>query len=163
MDRDRFSYRVRCLETRLYRIACGQLRDEADRADAVQEAILRAWQGAHRLRDEEYFETWLVRILINECHNLQRAHRMCVPVEQIPEEAYLPGQYADLHEAIWNLPDRLRLAVQLFYIEGYDTKEIAKILRIPPGTVCTRLKRARTLMKEFLTEEQEGGSLHEKG
>ena len=89
MDKQEFADRVHAMQERLYRLAYGQLREEQDRRDAVQEAILKAWQSRERLRDEAYFETWLVRILINECHNIQRAGRRIFPVERLPEQPYV--------------------------------------------------------------------------
>lgn len=150
MDREIFSERVRKAQHRLYRVACGQLRSLHDREDAVQEAILKAWRMRFTLRNEAYFETWLIRILINECHNIQRGNKKCVPQDQFKEESYMPDEYADLREALQQLDEPLRLPVVLHYIAGYDTKEAARILRIPHGTLCGRLKRARQTMKEFL-------------
>ena len=157
MDRETFVRRVTEMESRLYRIACSQLREPADREDAVQEAVLRAWQGRNRLREERYFETWLIRILINECHNIHRLRRRMVPVDEAPEpkqEIHMPERDEGVREAIWRLPEKLKLPVVLYYIEGYDTKEIAQILVLPKGTVCGRLRRAREALKEFLTEDE---------
>ena len=156
MEHREFADRVRAVQERLYRITYGQLREEQDRKDAVQEAILKAWQSRHRLRDTAYFETWLIRILINECHNIQRANRRSIPVERIPEWPYMDknmaGSDAELREAVLKLPMKLRLPVMLHYIEGYNTGEIAVILHIPVGTVRSRLKKARDLLKEELGE-----------
>ena len=81
MDKQEFSRRVLAVEGRLYRISCGMLREPQDRLDAVQEAVLKAWQNLGRLRREEFFETWLTRILINECHNIQGARRRIASVD----------------------------------------------------------------------------------
>ena len=152
MDRDEFVRRVHAMEQQMYRICCGQLREEQDRRDAVQEAILQAWQSIHRLRNADYFETWLIRILINECHNLQRAHRRLVPVAEMPEQEYVDGSEPELREAVLALSEKLRLPVMLHYIEGYSTEEISRILHIPLGTVRSRLKRAREALKSELTD-----------
>lgn len=156
MDKMEFADRVHAMQERLYRMAYGQLRDEHDRKDAVQEAILKAWKSRDRLRDGAYFETWLIRILINECHNIQRAGRRVVPVETLPERPYIEEQMeggdAELREAVLALPEKLRLPVMLHYIEGYTTEEAAVILRVPVGTVRSRLKRAREQLKEALGE-----------
>lgn len=156
MDKTEFAERVHAMQERLYRLTYGQLREEQDRKDAVQEAILKAWQGRERLRDKAYFETWLVRILINECHNIQRAGRRVFPVEKLPEQPYIEknmeGSDAELREAVLKLPMKLRLPVMLHYIEGYTTEEAGRILRVPVGTIRSRLKKARELMKEMLEE-----------
>ena len=156
MDKKEFADRIHAAQERLYRIAYGQLREEQDRRDAVQEAILKAWQGRERLRDTAYFETWLIRILINECHNIQRAGRRFVPAEKLPEPVYteknMEGSDADLRAAVLALPEKLRLPVMLHYIEGYTTEEAGRILHVPVGTVRSRLKKARELLKERLGE-----------
>ena len=156
MDKREFADRVHAMQERLYRIAYGQLREEQDRKDAVQEAIYKAWKGRERLRSEAYFETWLIRILINECHNIQRAGRRIFPVETLPERPYvekrMEGNSAELREAVISLPEKLRLPVMLHYIEGYTTEEAAEILRVPVGTVRSRLKKAREALKEALGE-----------
>ena len=166
MNREAFAERVHAMQDKLYRIASGQLRGMQDREDAVQEAIFKAWKMREALRHDEYFETWLIRILINECHNIQRAGRRILPVEHVPEPAQADrsDRLADLREAIWALDQRMRTPVVLHYIEGYSTKEIAQIMRLPQGTVCSRLKRARAALKEFLGEEETGrGERSEKG
>lgn len=153
MERERFVRRIRDMQDKLYRIACGQLRIPQDREDAVQEAILRAWRMRGSLRQEEYFETWLIRILINECRNIQRAKKRMLPVENVPEpqqDLFLPTQFSELHEAIWALPEKLRLPVILHYVEGYATREAAQILHVPHGTLCGRLRQAREKLKELL-------------
>ena len=156
MDKKEFADRVHAMQERLYRMTYGQLREEQDRKDAVQEAILKAWQGRHRLRNPAYFETWLIRILINECHNIQRASRRCVPMETLPEQPFsdrhMEGSDRELREAVLALPEKLRLPVMLHYIEGYSTEEAARILHVPAGTVRSRLKKARSVLKAQLEE-----------
>ncbi len=156
MDKREFADRVHAMQERLYRLTAGQLREEQDRKDAVQEAIFKAWKGRARLRDKAYFETWLIRILINECHNIQREAMRMRPAERIPEKQYseplMEGSDAELREALMALPDKLRLPVMLHYMEGYTTQEVSGILHVPVGTVRSRLKKARELMKDMLEE-----------
>lgn len=155
MDRDTFSDRIREAQDQLYRIACSQLREPQDRADAVQEAIFKAWKNRFLLKNEAYFRTWLIRILINECHNIQRAGSRCIPTDSFPEQAYMPEEGGELREAIWQLEEKLRLPVLLYYIEGYDTREAARMLRIPHGTLCSRLKAARKALRLALERKEE--------
>lgn len=152
MERDEFSRRVRAMTDRLYRIAYGQLREPQDRMDAVQNALLKAWSSRHRLRESAYFETWLIRILINECHNLQRK-RPFVPLDALPDRAaHTPDSREDVRDAILRLPEKQRICIILHYMEGYKTAEVAKILRIPEETVRSRLKRARAALRIQLDE-----------
>ena len=154
MDKQEFTGRVQAISDNLYRIACGQLRDHNDRCDAVQEAVLKAWSSRYILRDTRYFETWLIRILINECHMIQRRKARVMPAEYIPEPiTENSDSTSGLREAILALPEKLRMPVILHYMEGYDSKEIARMLRIPAGTVRTRLMRARNQLKLYLDDE----------
>lgn len=66
MEEAQFTQRVTAARDKLFRIAYTILHDEQDCADALQEALLRAWKNLPRLSEEQYFDTWLVRILINE-------------------------------------------------------------------------------------------------
>lgn len=153
MTRDDFALRVTAAQTKLYRVARSYLRQEADCLDAISEAIARAWQKLPSLREERYFDTWLTRILIRECINIQRKQRRVTPMETIPEQSVERGSDSQaLCAALDELPQKLRTAVALHYMEGYSVEETARILRVPKGTVCSRLKTAReklrTLMKE---------------
>ena len=154
MTRDEFADRVHGCQEKLYRVTYGLLREPQDRMDAVQDAIQKAWCSLSRLRHEEYFETWLIRILINECYNRQRAQARLVPLEGIPEpsEAFRYG--SSLHDALLALPEKLRLPLMLHYMEGYKTDEIAQMLRLPGGTVRSRLRRARIALKDILDDPE---------
>lgn len=108
MDREDFSRRVTAMRVGLYRVAASYLRGEEDRLDAVAEAIAKGWEKRGTLRDERLFATWLTRILIRECVNIQRRQRRLIPVERIPE-APVPlrdERAALLEEALGQLPQR---------------------------------------------------------
>jgi len=85
MNRDDFAASVIEYTDRMYRIARTILRNDEDCRDAMQEAALRAWEKRYTLREEKYFGTWLIRILINECRNIQRKRRFsCISVSITP-------------------------------------------------------------------------------
>jgi len=153
MNRTEFIERVRVCERRLYRVARTMLRSDADCEDAVQEALLRAWAKLHTLREEQFFETWLIRILINECRMIWR--RRPKATEEIPESLAAPGEDRSLIDALMNLPEKYRIPVELHYIEGYGMSEISRMLFIPEGTVKWRLSRARALLRNELGEEDQ--------
>ncbi len=151
MTKDDFAARVQAMQGTLYRVACAYLNADCDRGDAVQEAILKAWQALSSLREEAYFETWLTRILIRECANIQRRQKRVLPVAAVPDRPSPPEDTQDdLKTALLKLPERMRIPVVLFYMEGYDVEEIARVMRIPKGTVCSRLARAREQLKEAM-------------
>ncbi len=152
-----FEEKVDVLHATLYRVACAYLGGDADRADAVQEALFKAWKSQKTLKKEEYFETWLIRILIRECVNIGRAKKRVIPVEEIPERAGSSdlSDRMDLRTAIMRLPEKQRIPLVLFYMEGYDVEQISKVLHLPKGTVCSRLARSRAALKEAIGKDVE--------
>lgn len=155
MTKEEFGQAIISEQGRMYRIARGYLRGEQDCLDAISEAICKAWQKQSTLRDEQVFVPWLVRILIRECINIQRRQKHMTPVETLPEQVALPSQNEVLREALDALPQKLRAPVILHYMEGYGVKDIARMLHITKGTVCSRLHRARTRLRESLKEDFE--------
>ena len=153
MNEQELGRRIVALTAALYRVSCGLLRSEADREDAVQAAIEKAWVKAHSLRDEGRLKPWLVRILINECYSLLRRKGREIPVEELPDQA---APYADtayeVREAVLALPADLRLPIVLHYMEGFSIREIASALRCPIGTVLSRMNRGRKQLKDLLME-----------
>ena len=152
MERAEFIRRVRGCERRLYRVARTLLRGDADCEDAVQEALLNAWMKLDSLREPAFFETWLIRILINECKSYYR--RKGRVTEPLPES--LPAPETDpssVMDALLALPEKPRVAMELHYIEGYDVKACARMLGVPEGTVKWRLSRGRALLRDALGEE----------
>lgn len=150
MTNQEFQNRVRNCERKLYGMAYMLLHTTADCEDAVQEALLRAWQRLPSLRDEQYFETWLTRIVINECKNhIKRTkHRRESPLDArlaVPE-----SPEPELHTAFACVEWKYRILLTLKYIDGYSIDEIARILMLPKGTVASRLNRARQLLKDQL-------------
>ena len=80
MTKEAFTGGITAMTKTLYRVSCGLLRGEADREDAVQETILRAWEKLDTLKHEEFFQTWVVRILINECRSIGRQRGRVIAV-----------------------------------------------------------------------------------
>lgn len=156
MTREDFEGRILNAQARMYRVARSYLRSEQDCMDAVAEAVLRAWQRQDSLRSEVYFDTWLIRIVIRECINIHRRQRRMTPVEQLPEKPVSPDRAAEaLRDALDALPQKLRTAAVLHYMEGYAVADIARVLRVPKGTVASRLHLARERLRALLKEEIE--------
>ena len=148
MTNEDFSARIIAMQRTLYRVTCTLLRSHADREDAVQSAIEKAWRKRHTLRHTDKLAPWVTRILINECYAILRRQVRETPVEALPEEPAPEGANSDLYRFFASLPDTLRLTMVLHYLEGWDVKEISRIQRIPVNTVKSRLMRGREKMKE---------------
>lgn len=149
MNKDTFIDNVLEAESTLYRVSKSILTHDQDCEDAVQGAILKAYNKLGTLKKEQYFKTWLVRILINECYSLKRKECSEVPYEEYFESAKADDKrdYSELYLAIQNLPERIRITIVLYYVEGYSVEEIKQILEIPTGTVKSRLAKGRKLLK----------------
>ena len=155
MTKEEFTRRITAMTKTLYRISYGLLRSEADREDAVQETILRAWEKLPTLRSEDYFQTWVIRILINQCYSVGRQQKNVVSLEDYPiRDTGQQPEVLQLRDAILALSEDYRLAVILHYIEGYGVNEISELLDTPVGTIKARLYRARGILKRELEEVQ---------
>ena len=88
MNKEEFTQRVLEAESSLYHVALAASANKSDCEDAVQEAILTAYEKLHTLREEKYFKTWLTRILINTCFKMSRSRKNIVSFEDyMPDEA----------------------------------------------------------------------------
>ena len=137
----------------MYKVARAILHNDEDAADAIQSTILTCYEKLNTLKKNEYFKTWLIRILINYCYDIQRKNRRMNFVEVIPDEVYTTQESAlTWKEAISGLEEKYRLVVVLFYSQGFSTKDISKMIGIPDSTVRTRLSRAREQLKKYYEE-----------
>lgn len=156
MTREKFIAEVRDAEAMLYHVSKSILKNDTDCADAVQEALLKAYEKLHTLKKDEFFRTWITRILIHECYKICKKNKKIVPYEEYMENAGMweEGRYTHLYLAIMELPEELRVLVTLYYLEGFSIKEISEILSIREGTIKSRLSRARRLLRDQLSEEE---------
>ena len=160
MDEREYQQRItQCLPT-LYRVARAILSNEHDCADAVQEAVFQGWIKRGQLRDADSFKTWMSRITVNECRNLQRrAMKQKWAVDATIEEMQrppAPEENIDLQAALSRLPEKYRLPIVLHYIEEYPTKNIAALMEIPEGRLRERMRTARKLLGRMLKHESDG-------
>ena len=155
MNREKFTEEVLNAEASMYHIAKSILICESDCEDAVQEAVLKAFTKLSTLREEKYFKTWLIRILINECYRKKRNQKKYVPFEEYAVQQPACGSdYSYLYQAVMKLKEPIRIVIVLHYIEGYSVDEVGKLLKIPAGTVKSRLYSGRALLKEELKDEE---------
>ncbi len=154
MDRDAFTARVVDIREMLYRVSFSMLPNPHDQDDAVQETIRIALQKRETLRQDAFFRTWIVRILINECHRILRNWKREAPLDET--RANLPADgNSEVAEALAALDVKFRLPLVLCYIEGYSNDEVARMMRLPVGTVKWRLSKGRALLREQMDEGRE--------
>jgi RNA polymerase sigma-70 factor (ECF subfamily) len=159
---------------RLYSLARRLVGDDAE--DAVQDCLLKGFERFHQLNDEAVAPAWLSAILVNCCRDrLRTKARQPVQIDFEQVERFSlyrmiayedPFPYSDsLHldflagfgpDDVWavllRLPEMYRLPLVLVYMEGYLAKEVARMLRVPLGTVLSRLHRGRKLFERHMWE-----------
>lgn len=153
MNKEEFGKRIENIRLRLYKTALLYLGNETLALDVVDEAVYKALCSYKKLRQPEYFDTWITRILINECHNELRRQKRFRPLDELPETATEEFDSLPLKEAIRRLPKELKEVVILRYFSGYTLAETAEALQIPQGTAATRQRKALKLLKVELSEE----------
>ena len=136
-----------------YRYAYSILLNRQDAEDAVSETVLKAFEHLQDLRHLHKMKSWMFRILANTCNTLlsQRLHVSAVPQTGTGNTAD-PETCMDLRNCIYQMEPEFREVVMLYYFEDLKTKEIARILDIPEGTVKSRLSRARDRLKQRLEQ-----------
>ena len=140
---------------RLKSIAYRILGNRSDAEDAVQETFLKLYRGIEAFHAQSNLGTWLCRILINACHDLERkrqreaepqaAKKTAAPKNQLPLKVALD-------QALERIHPRHRMVFLLFEVEGLRHAEIAAILEVPEGTSKAWLFEAKKELKRMLTE-----------
>lgn len=120
--------------------------------DVLDEAVYKALCSHRKLKNPEYFATWITRILINECNNELRCRKKLSSLDEIPETAAEDFDSLPLKEAIQKLPKELKDVVILRYFSGFTISETAEMLKIPQGTAATRQRKALMLLRLELQE-----------
>jgi RNA polymerase sigma-70 factor, ECF subfamily len=158
-----FEERLAEAATLAVRVAYGVLHTREDAEDVAQEAAVRAYRSFGSLRNRDSFRAWLVRTTWRLALDRRRTQRRRAAREQAAYAARpLPRTVEEVaagrqaQERVWGaleaLPEKLRIVVVLAAIEGHGMREVAALLRVPEGTVKTRLHRARRKLQEILDE-----------
>jgi len=170
-DADAFSALTAARMARLYTAAKLILRDEELAADAVQEALLRAWSDLRGLRRVDRFDAWLRRILVRCCYRAaaRRRSRHVVEIKLRWAEATVVADSErgvairdQLDRGFRRLSREQRAVIVLRHYLGLSTIECAEALGIPPGTVQSRLDRAKEAMRAALEADDRAPELVEE-
>ena len=137
----------------LFGVAYSMVGNAADAEDVVQETFTAAFAGIGKFRGEASVRTWLMQILVRQCARVQRSRgrRMTIGIESVPEPAVDAGgaveSRMDVNEILQKLSPEHREVIVLRELQGMGYEEIAAALKIPRGTVESRLHRARQELK----------------
>lgn len=155
LTRERFAALAEKYMDMVFRVAYGYMRSRDDADDVTQEVLLRLYRTDTLFESEEHVKNWLIRVTVNQCKKVFRS--LWRRVESIEDYAstlrFETAEDRGLFCGIMRLEQKYRVAVLMYYYEGYSTPEIAELLGVPLNTVTTRLSRARAKLKNFLTED----------
>lgn len=147
---DAFTELMKLQMQTMYRTAKAILMNDEDAADAIQDTLLICREKLNKLKSDRYFKTWMTKILVNNCYGIIRNNRRITYTDELPE-SIIEDNIGNLEwqEALSAIDEKYRIALILFYSEGFRTKEIAKILGITDSAVRTRLSRGREQLREY--------------
>jgi RNA polymerase sigma-70 factor (ECF subfamily) len=144
----------------LYQFAVGLTRSESDAADLVQQTFLSLIQRLHQIRDSSKIRCWLFTTLRRNFLIEVRRRRKCSEVEFRPDvhdfwagdpEAWSSSDGQKIREALLQVDEGYRVALELFYLRDLSYREIGATLGIPIGTVMSRLSRGKAQLKSILS------------
>ncbi|MDO4678431.1 MAG: RNA polymerase sigma factor [Eubacteriales bacterium] len=154
-DKDAFCQLIRLYTPNMYKVAKAILRNDEDAADAIQETVLTCWEKINTLQKDNYFKTWLIRILINHCNTIYRQKSRIISDAEMTEPSYTETNYSSVEwqEFLTCLDEKYRILILLYYVEGFKIREIAEILQLNEKTVSGRLASARDKMEKMYTQK----------
>lgn len=155
-DADAFSELVQLYLSDMYKVAISILMNDSDVADAIQNTLLSCWEKIGTLKRNQFFKTWLIRILINKCYDICKIRAKELTTSDNKDVAVYDESNYEFQEMLSVLDDKYRMPMYLFYGEEYKISEIANILDIPKSTVQTRLARGREQLAKYYESEMEG-------
>lgn len=143
----------------MYKTARAYLSSDEDVADAIQETILACYEKISTLKNNAYFKTWMIRILMRKCCDILRSKKIVDFSEESLQQPAMDKGFEKLEwkEVLSLLDEKYRLTMVLYYVEGFRTGEIAQILDMNENTVRTRLKRGREELKNIYLNEKRRG------
>ncbi|WP_461202770.1 sigma-70 family RNA polymerase sigma factor [Anoxybacillus sp. TBDG-1] len=138
------------------RLAYTYMRNQHDAEDVFQDVFIKLYEHMDRMQSEEHMKAWLIRVTINICKNKLKSfvYRKMDAYEDWAHSPYVDNNDSfEVISAVTSLPTKYREVVHLFYYEGYQTKEIAHLLKKRESTVRSLLARAREMLKNKLKGE----------
>ena len=139
----------------MWRVAYSLLRSEADAEDAVSAAVESTWKHLPRLRAAEALPAYLMRSVINAAHDELRKRKRTVPIEPLENVLAAPEKERGIADYVAGMDEKYRIPLLLKFDEEMQEKEIAAILRLPRGTVSSRISRGLEMIRKDLKKEEE--------
>ncbi|MEH7343519.1 sigma-70 family RNA polymerase sigma factor [Bacillus sp. JJ1532] len=139
---------------RLLKIAFSYLRNEEDALEALQEVTFRAYRSIHKVKEAEYFSTWLIRIMLNYCHDQARKKKRIADTGLLENlaETVDHSQTLEIQEALLKIDSRSREVIILKYYHDLRIKDIAEILESPESTIKTWLYKGLKALRNQMED-----------
>jgi RNA polymerase sigma-70 factor (ECF subfamily) len=158
-----FSELIKCHKENLYKVAFAYLKNEEEALDIVSDTIYKVYMDIDKLKNPQFFNTWITRILINKAINRLKKNKRIILVdeyEKIDNLNYNSSDIGtdvpkciDLYNAIDSLNVKSRTIIILKYFQDMTISEISKVLEVPEGTVKVYIHRSLKKLKIQLKEE----------
>ena len=155
-NKERYGELVRRYEDKLMRYATHLLHDEQKAMDVVQDSFIKAYVNLNGFDQKKKFSSWIYRIVHNESMNAVKKYQKETPMfkdldwesdEDIEQDFTRKEIIQKAHMCLDKMPIRYSEPLALYYLDDKSYEEISDILRIPMGTVATRINRAKAMMK----------------
>lgn len=166
---EEFEKLIKNSQNELYRIAKIKLDNEDDISDIIQSTILLAYKNYSNLKEKKYFNTWLIRILINQCNKFYKKksrdsnflNNMNISAENIYSDSFINkvNSSIDFKLLLKNLNETEQIIISLYYSENFSCHDIADILDMNINTIRSHIKRAKDKIKKVY---EKGGIYNEK-
>lgn len=132
----------------LYKICIVMLCNEQDAQDAIQETFCRYLEKKPDFTDSEHEKAWLIQVITNICRDMLRfrSRHPKVSIDEITD-SYTSTDDKDILTELLDLPIRHRTVIYLYYVEGYQVREVASLLKISEHAVKKRLQRGREQLR----------------
>ncbi|MBU5436530.1 RNA polymerase sigma factor [Tissierella sp. MSJ-40] len=141
-----------------YKLAYVYMKNEDDALDAIQDMIVIIYENIHKLKNDDAFYSWSKTILVNSCKSILRKNKKIVPLENIREEGTYeiyenPEDKIVLEKYLSELSPKHQEIIRLKYFLDLDYETIGQILKIPIGTVKSRMSVGMRKLKESMGGE----------
>lgn len=158
-DGEAFIQLIQQYELILYRTAKRIGLKDDDISDVLQDTILTAFEKISTLKKAQNFNTWICRILLNNCYRFMKNNKQIVSTGEdlFNNLSYQDNLPIEFEEALSSLAENQRIALTLYYVNGFTTKEISEFLHESEGTIKSRISRAKKQLKN--TYYLEGATL----
>lgn len=158
-DDDAFMTLINECKHQLYRTAYAYVKDEEMSLDIVQETVCKAYTSIHKLREPKFFNTWIIRIVINIAIDFYKRKSKVVYIAQeellskIGSTKNQQDERLYLLEVIDKMDEKHKKVIILKYFDDLTIQDISKVLDIPMGTVKTHLNKGLLFLREYMKEE----------